>query len=126
MHTIDQNQARAILTVLDLAGRGVLIERTPDGWWVESEMRAFTEESYACEGATLADALAQLTQSLALDLGIDPEMLDADERIPYAPEPVVEFCQPIAQVDARGRFTEEYSAAWMATHEPLASIVVNE
>ncbi len=131
-------QARSILAILDAAGRDLLIERMPNGRWRVATEQTAGEEGYTCDGSDLTDALGQVTQVLALELGIDPHAVegakwthddidDVDAPAPVTLEGPVEFCPAIPQVDARGRFTVEYSEAWTATHDVRESVrVVNE
>jgi hypothetical protein len=88
VNRIQSTQAFQILAILETAGLDFMVERTPDGWRVETEQRGAVE-GYSCKGATLADALGQVTQVLAsLELERDP-----DQPIPYVVDQPVEFCQ---------------------------------
>jgi hypothetical protein len=97
------HQARNILAILEAAGRDLLIERVPSGWRVASEQTGGVE-GYTCDGPDLVDALGQVTQVLALELGLDPNAVegaawthdaedDVDAPARIALEGPVEFCK---------------------------------
>ena len=83
----DNEQAARILAILDAADLDFLVERTPDGWRVETEQRG-NVEGHIARGASLLDCLAQLTTTLAAELELGPELVagagDDDEPIPFA------------------------------------------
>jgi len=100
---IVSRQSSCIVAVLDVAKRDFLVQFTPTGVTVETESLP-SQEGVACSGVSLRDALGQVTQVLALELGIDIDAVvdgaawmhddptDADAPIAYAVEPPVEFC----------------------------------
>lgn len=71
-------QAEAILAVLSEARVDFLVERTPTGVRVETESRD-GRDGISCEGSDLVDALGQVTQVLAAELG---EEWLGDETLP--------------------------------------------
>lgn len=89
-------QARRILAILEAAGLDFLVERTPAGWRVETEQQGSTD-GYSCAGASLTDALAQLTQALTCDLQLqadeDGALINPNAPVPYAVDTPVEFCE---------------------------------
>lgn len=107
---IVSKQSACIVAVLDVAKRDFLVQFTPLGVHVETESRP-GEEGVACQGMNLRDALGQVTQVLALELGIDIDAVvdgaawthddeaDADAPIAYAVEPPVEFCTRFVSID---------------------------
>lgn len=98
-------QAKHILAILDAARRDLLVQWLPSGCRVETEQTDGIE-GYACDGCNLSDALAQVAQVLALELGLDPNAVegaawthdaedDVDAPAPWAVEPLVEFCASV-------------------------------
>ena len=108
---IVSRQSTCIVAVLDVAKRDFLVQFTPMGVHVETESLP-GQEGISSSGVSLRDALGQVTQVLALELGIDIDQVvdgaawthddasepDADARIPYAVEPPVEFCRHFVQM----------------------------
>lgn len=105
-------QSACIVAVLDVARRDFLVQFTPTGVHVETESLP-GQDGVSCGGASLRDALGQVTQVLALELGIDVDQVvagaawthddesepDADSRIPFALEAPVEFCNRFVQLE---------------------------
>jgi len=103
MKQVQQAQARNILAILNAAGRDLLVEVLPGGRWRVATEQTDGVEGYTCDGIDLVDALGQVTQVLALELGLDPDAVegaawthddvdDVDYPAPYALEAPVEFC----------------------------------
>lgn len=121
------NQAQDILAVLEAAGQGMLIEREPSGWRVE------TEEGYMFEGhGTLVETLGQVAQVLSCELAA-PELMRGVDWLHDAPDDVdgtcvaieapVEFCPVIPTMNEHGRYTAEYRTAFAETEEgPLGKM----
>jgi len=111
---IVSRQSTCIVAVLGIAKRDFLVQFTPDGARVETESFA-GQDGIACDGSSLSDALGQVTQVLALELGIDVDSIvdgaawshddpeDADAPIGFALEPLVEFCTRFVTVDELAR-----------------------
>jgi len=107
---IVSRQSTCIVAVLDVAKRDFLVQFTPVGVHVETESLP-GQEGIACSGESLRDALGQVTQVLALELGIDVDSVvdgaawshddpvDADAPIGFVPEPLVEFCTRFVTID---------------------------
>lgn len=114
LRSLRAQQALAILSALEAAGRDVVVKRRADGWHVVSE--SATAGDYQHRGESLVDALGQLTTALALDQGIDLGSSRLDELDPEDAdavrvdlEPVVEFATPLDPQD------DEWSYAYART-----------
>jgi hypothetical protein len=110
---IVSRQSTCIIAVLDVAKRDLLVQFTPIGVRVETESLP-GQDGIACSGSSLRDALGQVTQVLALELGLDVDAIvdgaawlhddptDADAPIGYVPELPVEFCTRFVTIDEVG------------------------